>query len=588
MNKLFVAPLFVLALLLLASCEKEMVNPYDRACPAEVWSPTKLQLVEIDDGVEITWENQAVPFDGYWLERSSDSLIWTQTSAQLIDSETALFVDTLVSPGQIYYSRIFGVADLNRSDTAYAKPIKISPELALVRTNGSKDISNSSAEIMGLLLDTGGDVILKKGFYWSDNDEMLDQNDELAEVQNQDMEFNFILEDLQEKTTYYYAAFAENSMGAISGETKSFTTHGVPDVKTDFPTNVEAFAAQVNGILTFDGGSPIIQQGFYLSAANKLPNETDTVLVVDHGLGNYFEALTGLDPRKTYYYRAFAENKYGTALGRVEPFSTLKEPWNCVYSDIELTLIPAGVFEMGNGDVDGRIEEKPVHQVILDAFQMSTHEITVCQFIEFLNDIQCNPDGQFDDVEFGNVFYVDMVDADCPVTYDSELNVFSYDDDYVFDSKVLSRNSPMIEVSWFGANAYCKWKGGRLPTEAEWEYAARANDEYRYAGSDNLDLVAWYDDNSPANTHPVGGLMGNSFGLFDMSGNVREWCSDFYDDNYYNISPINNPQGPENGTQKVIRGGGYDTKEHECTVFRRDKYSRYDPVSNIGFRIVID
>ena len=118
---------------------------------------------------------------------------------------------------------------------------------------------------------------------------------------------------------------------------------------------------------------------------------------------------------------------------------------------------------------------------------------------------------------------------------------------------------PVINVSWEDAQAYIKWLNGkvrhnktfRLPTEAEWEYACRANTKtLYYSGNKEEDLkqVGWYVENSGSQTHPVGEKKFNDFGLYDMHGNVWEWCQDWYDEDYYKISPKEHPQGPKTGS----------------------------------------
>jgi formylglycine-generating enzyme required for sulfatase activity len=120
--------------------------------------------------------------------------------------------------------------------------------------------------------------------------------------------------------------------------------------------------------------------------------------------------------------------------------------------------------------------------------------------------------------------------------------------------------NPIVNVSWDDAEAFCEWLGGRLPTEAEWEYAAKGGSEskgYEYSGSNIVDDVTWHFGNSGSTTHPVGTRQANEFGLYDMSGNVLEWCSDWYDQGYYQKSPQVNPQGPTSGTSRVVRGGAW-------------------------------
>jgi len=129
----------------------------------------------------------------------------------------------------------------------------------------------------------------------------------------------------------------------------------------------------------------------------------------------------------------------------------------------------------------------------------------------------------------------------------------------------------------------------RLPTEAEWEYAARGGSRskgYKYAGSDNLDEVGWYDENSGFHTHPVGEKKANELGLYDMSGNVSEWCQDWYGD--YSSEAQTNPTGPQSGGYRVLRGGSSWFIAGDCRVSYRnfDYVPGYRNVSN-GLRLVL-
>ncbi len=187
----------------------------------------------------------------------------------------------------------------------------------------------------------------------------------------------------------------------------------------------------------------------------------------------------------------------------------------CKPSTSNMVWIPGGEFVMGSSvSINGETDH-PEHKVIIDGFYMDTVEVTQKEYGRVMGK---NPS------EFKN----------CP-------------------------ECPVEKVSWYDAEAYCKKVGKRLPTEAEWEYACRAGGKNApaYDGQATIDDYAWYSDNSGNGTHPVGRKKPNGFGLYDMLGNVWEWCSDWYDSAYYLTSPIRNPQGPDTGEHKVFRGGSW-------------------------------
>ena len=225
-------------------------------------------------------------------------------------------------------------------------------------------------------------------------------------------------------------------------------------------------------------------------------------------------------------------DKAGESKGevKVNPKDGLKYVW-----------IPPGTFMMGcsPGDSECDDDEKPPHQVtITKGFWMGQTPVTVGAYKRFAA----------------------ATGRQMPAELRKALN-----------SGWANEAMPIVEVRWDDAQAYCGWAGGRLPTEAEWEYAARGGStEARYG---DLDEIAWYADNSGNQTHEVGQKRANGFGLYDMLGNVWEWVNDWYDQNYYQNSPSQDPTGPASGQLRVLRGGSWFDCPRYVRVSYRDWYN---------------
>jgi len=263
--------------------------------------------------------------------------------------------------------------------------------------------------------------------------------------------------------------------------------------------------------------------------------------------------------------------KYQISVRQAERESQLSSPVYFIPKDQEVKwgkdgalmfLIPVGSFEMGDSKdkTDSRMKySRPVHAVELDAFYMDIYEVTVGKFKEFVRETGYEYD-RWDDVA-----------------------EYSPTDEH-----------PMVLVSWMNVTAYAQWASKRLPTEAEWEYAARGGlDGKRYP---------WGDDESVTRDHanysgtggkdqwescaPVGSFAANGYGLYDMAGNVYEWCSDWYGKRYYSSSPSHNPQGPSSGRSRVLRGGSWNITPNLLRADYRFNLNPSNTNFNCGFRCV--
>ncbi len=231
----------------------------------------------------------------------------------------------------------------------------------------------------------------------------------------------------------------------------------------------------------------------------------------------------------------------------------------------EMVLIPKGDFMMGalEDDGDAQSDEKPRHKVTLTrAFLMGKYPVTQALWESVMG---ANPSR--------------FKGANRPV------ECVSWFDCVLFCNKLSELEGLEPAYTIEGEDVTCNWnaKGYRLPTEAEWEYAARANQSFKYSGSDKLDEVAWYDGNSGRKTHPVGQKKPNGFGLYDMSGNVDEWVWDRY--GTYSSTPTVDPRDPDSGSGRVGRGGSWNNNAQSERVSSRSKRGPTITSLYLGFRL---
>jgi formylglycine-generating enzyme required for sulfatase activity len=277
---------------------------------------------------------------------------------------------------------------------------------------------------------------------------------------------------------------------------------------------------------------------------------------------------------------------------------------------MRLVPIPAGEFLMGNeslaaDDAQEIDDERPRHQVrITRSFHLGAHEVTVSQFRRFVSETGYETDSE-QGTEFVGAF-----------GYDPQTGALGESAEYSWQSVGFDQTDdhPVVNVSWNDAVAFCEWltrKEGRpyrLPTEAEWEYGCRSGTATAYFHGDEsegLALVANVADASAkakfpdwewsikANdgydfSAPVGSFKPNAWGLYDMHGNVYEWCADFYAEDYYAHSPTDDPMGPSVGFDRVYRGGSWASEAANCRAASRSVDEPAGRSLVLGFRVVLD
>ncbi|WP_423816368.1 SUMF1/EgtB/PvdO family nonheme iron enzyme [Salinibacter grassmerensis] len=236
--------------------------------------------------------------------------------------------------------------------------------------------------------------------------------------------------------------------------------------------------------------------------------------------------------------------------------------------NIEWKRITEGSFVMGSDR--GSADTRPSHRVeITSPFRMSAHEVTVRQFRMFVEATGYETDAE----RLGGAWSADNRDSLRTPGLTWRNPGFEQADDH-----------PVVNVSWNDAQAFAKWIGGRLPTEAEWEYAARAGTTSPKLPGEWQE-TAWYSENANGRTHPVAQKESNEWGLYDVQGNVWEWVQDWYSPNYYQKSSKKDPRGPESGQLRVCRGGSWHNDT--CWLPTRNRASPTYRANNIGFRVVL-
>ena len=329
----------------------------------------------------------------------------------------------------------------------------------------------------------------------------------------------------------------------------------IPTIKTVEVTEISDKSAISGGIISDNGGGDIMQKGVVWDIEKNPTTELPTLTKDGVGNESFTSKMENLKAGTTYYYRAYATNSAGTAYGEELSFTTGEPPLITVKVDnltMDFILVEGGTFQMGaTPEHEGYAKdyEYPVHPVTLDSYYIGKYEVTQAIWIAVMGN---NP------------------------------SMFKGD------------NKSVENLSWDLANQFvqklCEKTGLKfaLPTEAQWEYAARGgkhSHNYLYSGSDDASEIGWFNPDKVTGAQEVGQKKPNELGIYDMCGNVWEWCQDWYGP--YTEEAQTNPIGAENSTDKVMRGGSWIcVPEDMGRVSRRLKDYPQVPRMDNGVRLV--
>ena len=488
-------------------------------------------------------------------------------------------------PNTTYFVRAYAT---NSNGTTYGDAMSFRTlTLPTMHTGLATNVKATAATLGIEVVDNGGLSSYQCGICYSTSGTPTVANTKVYASETMGI-FSVVLTNLTPQTTYWARAFSTSSEGVSYGLPFSFTTLAtyLPVLTTNDMTNIVSTTATTGSTISDDGGAAITDRGVCCSTAHNPTIDLATRTSNGSGVGSYTININGLTALTTYYVRAYATSSMGTSYGNEVTFTT-KEAGSTFISS---ALIPAGTFTMGSPTTEvNRSTDETQYQVTLSAFRMSKYEITNTQYAAFLNAKGIGKEGLYAAGAYPTQLLLGFVSG--------SFNIGLHYSGTQWTTIAGYENMPVINVTWYGAAEFATYAGGTLPTEAQWEYACRAGTTSPFSTGDFLtNLQANYDWAYPyngstntvptgiGNIQPVGSYAPNAFSLYDMHGNVYEWCNDWYDT--YPSSAKTNPMGATSGSARVLRGGSFGNYAQQCRSAWRGNTDPGTANSYIGFRVV--
>lgn len=511
-----------------------------------------------------------------------------------------------LSPSTEYYVRAY-IQDGNR--VYYGNELKFTtkdvPGEGWCVIDDITKITPTTALALMQIADNGGSEVVEYGICYEGTDveplpplshePTVDGKTVVAEAGG--YSFDAPLANLNQNTYYLVRPYFKTNTDVVYGETVWFKTMNFIKTGDVFPGYQSAY---LYGEVLMDAGSPTIERGVCWGTHEEPAIETDAYKKIDKGTGSYYALVGGLKKGTTYYVRAYARNSDGVFYGLPVPFTTRTGDVLPGMTLQDMILVEQGTFDMGNprtaeeaSPIDNKTKGKePVHPVKISRdFYIDRYEVTVEQMCVFLNVYQSR-NSRTQPVK---ALHNSATAAWCFQYSGTAPNL-------VYTPRAGKNRHPAVNITWPCAEQYCEWLSAelgvkvRLPSEAEWEYAARGGNRtrgYLYSGSNNPDEVSVSTNNS---TGPaaVGTKQPNELGIYDMTGNAMEYCRDFFDWDFYTfhagetaVDPINAGKLSDDG-KMCIRGGSFRHPTYLKVYTRACNQSKGEAGNHNGFRFIME